>query len=242
MRRAGGLGRPLRRRLGRHPHLRGVHQARLPDGQACGRCRSTRATRSTPRATSTRPTRRCRQAMGDAIDVPARREGVPFDAPWGSLQVAGDRGAPPIPLGGGLGDSAGNANALASSRPEAEHRTASGRSPTAPRTSRRSRSSTTAGSTARTILTYGQSENPRSRWSLDQTRLFSKERWVRFPFTDGADPQAAVSSDGDQRLLAPPRRAPFQCVGSRSTVEGPTGRWACRAARAGNRRNGGGGP
>ena len=36
---------------------------------------------------------------------------------------------------------------------------------------------------ARTILTYSQSESPRSRWSLDQTRLFSKERWVRFPFT-----------------------------------------------------------
>ena len=28
---------------------------------------------------------------------------------------------------------------------------------------------------ARTILTYGQSENPRSPWSKDQTRLFSKE-------------------------------------------------------------------
>ncbi len=31
--------------------------------------------------------------------------------------MAGDRGAPPIPLGGGTGDAAGNANALASRNP-----------------------------------------------------------------------------------------------------------------------------
>jgi acyl-homoserine-lactone acylase len=36
---------------------------------------------------------------------------------------------------------------------------------------------------ARTILTYSQYENPRSRWSLDQTRLFARGRWVKFPFT-----------------------------------------------------------
>ena len=41
-----------------------------------------------------------------------------MDATWGSLQVAGDRGAKPIPLGGGLGDAAGNANALASYAPD----------------------------------------------------------------------------------------------------------------------------
>ena len=48
---------------------------------------------------------------------PARAGTIPFDATWGSLQVAGDRGAPPIPLGGGTGDSVGNANALASRAP-----------------------------------------------------------------------------------------------------------------------------
>jgi acyl-homoserine-lactone acylase len=37
---------------------------------------------------------------------------------------------------------------------------------------------------ARTILTYGQSENPRSPYSSDQTRLFSKGKWVRFAWTD----------------------------------------------------------
>ena len=40
------------------------------------------------------------------------------DAPWGSLQVAGDDGAPPIPVGGGEGF-AGNANAVSSRFPAA---------------------------------------------------------------------------------------------------------------------------
>ena len=37
---------------------------------------------------------------------------------------------------------------------------------------------------ARTILTYSQSENPRSPWSSDQTRMFSQERWSGSPWTD----------------------------------------------------------
>jgi acyl-homoserine-lactone acylase len=37
---------------------------------------------------------------------------------------------------------------------------------------------------ARTILTYGQSENPRSPYAKDQTRLFSKGKWVRVAWTD----------------------------------------------------------
>ena len=36
---------------------------------------------------------------------------------------------------------------------------------------------------ARTILTYGQVENPASPWSYDQTRLYSQEKWVRFAWT-----------------------------------------------------------
>ncbi len=75
--------------------------------------------------------------------------------------MAGDRGAPPIPLGGGLGDAAGNANALASRLPVAN--------------SDRFRPITYGSShiqsiafisggrvSARTILTYSQDENPRS--------------------------------------------------------------------------------
>jgi len=121
-------------------------------------------------------------AMADAIAY-LRDEGVPFDATWGSLQVAGDRGTGPIPLGGGLGDLAGNANALSSYTPK--------------QNSNRFRPITYGSShiqaiafldegkvRARTILTYSQYENPRSRWSQDQTKLFSQEQWVRFPWTD----------------------------------------------------------
>ena len=121
------------------------------------------------------------QAMKDAIAY-LRSKNVPMDATWGSLQVAGDTGAPPIPLGGGLGDEAGNANALASRNPV----TNAGRY-----------KAVTYGSShiqaisfldggrvdAKTILTYGQSEDPTSPWSSDQTRMFGQKQWVSFPFT-----------------------------------------------------------
>ncbi|WP_139977812.1 penicillin acylase family protein [Nocardioides litoris] len=121
-------------------------------------------------------------AMRDAIAA-LRRRGVAFDAPWGSLQVAGDRGAPALPLGGGNGDDAGNANALAAYEPSANGRRfrpvtyGSSHIQAIAFTGRR-------GVDARTILTYGQSEDPRSRFSSDQTRLFSQERWVRFAWTE----------------------------------------------------------
>ncbi len=121
------------------------------------------------------------QAMKDALAY-LRDQGIPMDASWGSLQVAGDRGASPIPLGGGLGDEAGNANALASYRPEqnGDHY-----------------KPVTFGSShiqaisflgrgridAHTILTYSQSEDPSSPWSQDQTRMFGAQQWVAFPFT-----------------------------------------------------------
>jgi acyl-homoserine-lactone acylase len=120
-------------------------------------------------------------AMKDAIAF-LRSRHVPMNATWGSLQVAGDRGAPAIPLGGGLGDEAGNANALASRTPV---------------TNRNRYKPVTYGSShieavsfldggrvdARTILTYGQSEDPTSPWSKDQTALFGHKRWVGFAFT-----------------------------------------------------------
>jgi len=122
------------------------------------------------------------RAMQDGIDA-VRDAGVPFDAEWGSLQVAGDRGAPPIPLGGGTGDSVGNANALASRNPSDNtdhYRPITYGSSHIQAVSFLDR----GGVDARTILTYGQSEDPTSPWSSDQTRLFSQERWVRFPWTD----------------------------------------------------------
>ncbi len=121
------------------------------------------------------------QAMADAIQYIRSRK-VPFGVRWGRLQVAGDRGAPPLPLGGGLGDLAGNANALSSYRP------LQNRARFRPVTYGSSHIQAVAflddgRVLPRTILTYSQNENPRSRFSSDQTRLFSQERWVRFAWT-----------------------------------------------------------
>ena len=121
------------------------------------------------------------QAMQDAIDE-VRDAGVAFDARWGSLQVAGDRGAPAIPLGGGLGDAAGNANALKSYLPEENDDRYQ------PITYGSSHIQAIAfrkkgAPIARTILTYSQSEDPTSKFHADQTRLFSQEKWVRFAWT-----------------------------------------------------------
>ncbi|WP_418062474.1 penicillin acylase family protein [Pimelobacter simplex] len=129
------------------------------------------------------------KAMQAAIDA-VRKAGVAFDAPWGSLQVAGDRGAPAYPLGGGDGDLAGNANALASRDPAGN----TGRyKPVSYGSSHIQAVAYLADGSvdARTILTYSQDEDPASPWSADQTRLFSQEQWVRFPWTP-AQVQAAL--------------------------------------------------
>lgn len=120
-------------------------------------------------------------AMRAAIDA-VRDSGVPFDAAWGTLQVAGDRGAPTIPLGGGEGDLAGNANALASRDPIAN---GDRYKPITYGSSHIQAVSFLADGSVqpRTILTYGQYEDPASPWSADQTRLFSRERWVSFAWT-----------------------------------------------------------
>ncbi len=121
------------------------------------------------------------QAMKDAIAF-LRSKNVPMNATWGSLQVAGDTGAPPIPLGGGLGDQAGNANALASYLPV----TNSGKyKPITYGSSHIQAISFLDGGgvDTKTILTYGQSEDPTSPWSKDQTAMFGKKQWVSFPFT-----------------------------------------------------------
>lgn len=120
------------------------------------------------------------KAMKDAI-AHLREQGIAMNAPWGSLQVAGDRGAPPIHLGGGS-HAAGNANVLTPRTPEQNDEFWS------PVTYGSSHVQSVAfladgRVSARTILTYSQSENPRSPWSSDQTRLYAAERWVTFPWT-----------------------------------------------------------
>ncbi|WP_372729925.1 penicillin acylase family protein [Nocardioides sp.] len=121
------------------------------------------------------------KALRDAI-AKVRAAGVALDATWGSLQVAGDRGAPPIPLGGGTGDSVGNANALASRWPlqnADKYRPITYGSSHIQAISFLDRGRVDA----RTILTYSQYEDPTSKWSTDQTRMFSKKKWVHFAFT-----------------------------------------------------------
>lgn len=121
------------------------------------------------------------QAMKDALAY-LRGKGIAMNATWGSLQVAGDRGASPIQLGGGLGDEAGNANALDSYQPEQNgdhYKPVTFGSSHIQAISFLSRGRVDA----HTILTYSQSENPRSPWSQDQTRMFGAKKWVSFPFT-----------------------------------------------------------
>jgi acyl-homoserine-lactone acylase len=121
------------------------------------------------------------QAMRDALAFLADRGVEPATA-WGRLQVAGDDGAPPVPVGGGEGF-AGNANAVSSRLPAANtdrlYPISYGSSHIQAVAFRdRGRLA------ARTILTYGQSMDPTRAISRDQTRLFGREAWVRFPWTD----------------------------------------------------------
>src|SRR3546814_20929533 len=117
--------------------------------------------------------------MTQAIEA-LQQAGTPMDANWGSLQVAADRGASPIGIGGGS-HAAGNANALSSVTPEQNSNAY--RPVTYGSSHIQAVTFTATGVDARTILTYSQSENTRSQWSQDQTRMFADAQWVRFPFT-----------------------------------------------------------
>jgi acyl-homoserine-lactone acylase len=119
------------------------------------------------------------QAMRDALAFLGEKQ-VAYDARWGSLQVAGDDGAPAIAIGGGEGY-AGNANAVSSRDPGANRDSLY---PISYGSSHiQAVAFTDRGVDADTILTYGQSLNRRSSYSWDQTRLFGQERWVDFAFT-----------------------------------------------------------
>ncbi|MCX6402019.1 MAG: penicillin acylase family protein [Propionibacteriales bacterium] len=138
------------------------------------------------------------KAMKAAIDA-VRKAGVAFDATWGSLQVAGDRGAPAYPIGGGDGDLAGNANAVASRNPAANK---DRYKPVSYGSSHIQAVAYLADGSvdARTILTYSQYENPASPWAADQTLLYSQEKWVRFAWTPAqikADLVKTISLSGN---------------------------------------------
>ena len=184
----------------RQPRLRGVLEARArPTG--AGRCPSTRPTRSAPRATSTRPTpRSCRRCATRSPRCASA--GSRFDAPWGSLHVAGDEGAPLVGIGGGDFDT-GNANVTVSRMPAA-HRDRY--SPVSYGSSHiQAVAFGDAGRVdARTILTYSQATDTSSRFSDDQTRLFSQESWVRFAFTAAQIRQRRDQPAGGARPLTVP--------------------------------------
>jgi acyl-homoserine-lactone acylase len=130
------------------------------------------------------------QAMSDALAY-LDEQGVAPSTRWGRLQVAGDDGAPAIPIGGGEGF-AGNANAVASRIPAVNkdrlYPISYGSSHI------QAVAFKDAGLAAHTILTYGQSMDPTKAISSDQTRMFSRERWVRFPWSDAQIRRGTVRS------------------------------------------------
>lgn len=132
------------------------------------------------------------RAMAQAIAF-LRSKNIPMNATWGSVQVAGDRGASPIPLGGGDGDKAGNANALASRGVLAN--TGFLKPITYGSSHIQAISFLPNGAVdAKTILTYGMSDNPNSPWSQDQTQMFSQKQWVSFPWTPSQIAADQISS------------------------------------------------
>lgn len=122
------------------------------------------------------------KAMTSAIAY-LRSKNVPMDAKWGDLQVAGDDGAPPIGLGGGDGDIPGNANAVQSKSPE---QNSNYYKPITYGSSHiQAISFLPDGKVdAKTILTYGQTEDRTRGTSSDQTQLYAHKQWVSFPWTD----------------------------------------------------------
>ncbi len=137
-------------------------------------------------------------AMRDALAF-LQDKGIDPATPWGKLQVAGDEGAPPIGIGGGDA-AAGNANAIASRLPATN---LDALSPVSYGSSHiQAVSFLDKGKVdARTILTYSQATDTTSPFHADQTRLFSKERWVKFPFTT-----AAIGKDRISRKVVSARR------------------------------------
>ncbi|WP_260610630.1 penicillin acylase family protein [Streptomyces sp. WAC06614] len=114
------------------------------------------------------------RALADTV-VELRTAGIPLDAPLGEHQFV-VRGGQRLPIGGGT-EALGVWNKI-----EAPWNPAGGGYPQVTHGSSHIQAVGWDGSrcpVARTLLTYGQSADPASPHSADQTRLFSQERWVR---------------------------------------------------------------
>ena len=158
LRRADGVGRAQQHRQHRLPRLPGVLEARRrprrPQWQVPF---DADHPLTTPRDLDENNPQVV-QAMSRRDRLPARRRTSPCDARWGSLQVAGDDGAPPIPIGGGEGY-AGQRQRRGQPDARGQHR------PPLPGVLRvlphpGGRRSSTRGVKANTILTYSPVDRP----------------------------------------------------------------------------------
>jgi len=117
-----------------------------------------------------------------------RGKGIPLDVPLGQLQ-AEPRGSERIPIHG-CTDNEGCFNVISTDRDEQgryDPYTGSSFVMTAAFDSKgRPR--------GEAILTYSQSENPRSPHYADQTRLFSQKKWIPMRFTE-----RSIRRDGDYK-------------------------------------------
>ena len=140
---------------------------------------------TTPRTLSTD------QAVVDTMTaaITAVTDRFPLTATYGDMHVSGDRGSAGWPLGGGLGDLSGDANVTKGGSDPVLDPVNYGSS-YIQRIAFRGKT----GINARTILTYSQYEDPTSVWSDDQTRMFSHEHWVHFPWTADQISEQLVST------------------------------------------------
>ncbi len=130
---------------------------------------------NTPRGLNTgSPT--VQQALDQAVSD-LEGAGIPLDAPLRDFQYE-KRGDEKIPIHGGPG-TVGVFNAInvgwnaAAGYPNVPHGSSYVQTVELPKR---------GCARVRTILTYSQSTSPESRWFGDQTRLFSRRRWVKPPF------------------------------------------------------------
>ncbi|MEA2410453.1 MAG: acyl-homoserine-lactone acylase, partial [Thermoleophilaceae bacterium] len=122
-------------------------------------------------------------ALGDALND-LSGAGIPIDAPLGQFQERTLPSGERIPLHGGPGDPDGDFNAI-----NVDWNAGKGVSPPEHGSSYVQVVTWRSGSScpdARTILTYSESTNPRSPYFADQTKLFSRKKWVPDLFCQAA--------------------------------------------------------
>ena len=216
--RAEEVGRPLRHRQRRHAHLPGVLEARPGGQRALGDAVRPERPGRRPRTTWPRPaprsSRRCRTRWPSSRTRASRRARPGASSRWPATtgprrsRSAAARASPATPTRWPAGCPGSNLERLypisyGSSHIQAIAFKDHGRL------------------SARTILTYGESMDPTQKISRDQTRLFSQEKWVRFPWTDA---QIRARHGAHVRRQRPLSAGPSRTSGRRSA-----GRPGCKA-------------